>query len=187
MALPKTLHGLDVYVGGIDYIGVAASFTPPDIVAEVEESNMPGQGGPIDIGTGRLEKLTATFTMADSFPALETLVGRPSATDTEVLFLKVSTDGVLHRTVEYSLTGLWTSQSMGEVAGGGGAGAGGGGRCEYTVSVRTLTHRIDGNEQRFIDLERNIHRIGGQDVNAELSRLLRRGRRGGGAFDGFVV
>ena len=43
MALPKTLHGLDVYVGGIDYIGVAASFTPPDIVTQDEGS---GHAGP---------------------------------------------------------------------------------------------------------------------------------------------
>ena len=69
---------------------------------------------------------------------------------------------------------------MGEVAGGGGAGGGGGGRCEYTVSIRTLTHRIDSREQRHIDLERNVHRVAGQDVNAALSQALRRGRRGGG-------
>ena len=178
MALRKTLHGLSVYVDGIDYVGVTESFTPPDIVLEVEESNMPGHGGVIDIPTGRLEKLEAVFTMGDSFPALETLVGRPSAVDTQVLFVSVSTDGAEQRTVEYQITGLWTKQAIGEVSGGGGGG-GGGGRCEYTVSIRTLTHRIDGREQRHIDLEQNIHRVAGSDVNARLSDALRRGRRGG--------
>ncbi len=178
MALRKVLHGFAVYVDGIEYIGVAESFTPPDIVLEVEESNMPGHGGTIDIPTGRLEKLEATFVMGDSYPALETLVGRPDAVDVPILFNKVSTDGTTPRVVEYRLAGLWTRQSLGEVSGGGGAGGGGGGRCEYTVSLRTLTHLIDGTEQRHIDLERNIHRIAGTDVNAGLSSLLRRGRAG---------
>ena len=179
MALIKTLHGLSVYVDGIDYVGVAESFTPPDIVLEVEESNQPGHGGVIDIPTGRLEKLEAVFTMGDSYPALEALVGAGNAVETQVLFVKVSSSGAEHRTVEYQLTGLWTRQAMGQVSGGGGAGAGGGGRCEYTVSVRTITHRIDGREVRHIDLEQNIHRINGTDVNAQLTSLLRRGRRGG--------
>ena len=181
MALRKTLQGLSVYVDGIDYVGVAESFTPPDIVLEVEESNQPGHGGVIDIPTGRLEKLEATFTMGDSYPALEALVGAAAAPDTQVLFIKVSSDGTTPRTVEYQLTGLWTRQAMGEVSGGGGAGAGGGGRCEYTVSLRTLTHRIDGREVRHIDLEANIHRINGTDVNAGITTALRRGRRARGA------
>ena len=179
MALRKVLHGFTVYVDGIDYVGVAESFTPPDIVLEVEESDMPGHGGVIDIPTGRLEKLEAVFAMGDSYPALESLVGRPSATETQVLFLKVSTDGATQRSVEYQLTGLWMRQTIGEVTGGGGGGGGAGGRCEYTVSIRTLTHRIDGREQRHIDLEQNIHRVGGQDVNASLTTALRRGRRSG--------
>ena len=173
MALPKALHGLSVYVDGIDYLGVAESFTPPDIVLETEESNQPGHGGVIQIPTGRLEELEATFTMGDSFPALEALVGRPSAADTQVLFVRVTTDGVNTRTVEYEISGLWTRQAIGEVAGGGG-----GGRCEYTISVRVLTHRIDGAEKRHIDIEGNVHRIDGQDVNNSLSTALRRGRRG---------
>ena len=179
MALRKVLHGFSVYVDGIDYVGVAESFTPPDILLQVEESDTPGHGGVIDIPTGRLQKLEASFAMGDSFPALETLVGRPSAGDTQVLFLKVATDGATPRTVEYQLAGIWTSQSMGEVSGGGGAGGGGGGRCEYGISCRILTHTIDSREQRHIDLEQNIHRIAGTDANARLTSLLRRGRGGG--------
>ena len=180
MALKKVLHGFSVYVDGIDYVGVAENFTPPDIVLAVEESDMPGHGGVIDIPTGRLEKLEATFAMGDSYPQLELLVGSPQAVDTQILFVKVSTDGAEQRAVEYQITGLWTRQAMGEVAGGGGgAGGGAGGRCEYTVSVRTLTHRIDGGEVRHIDLEANIHRVGGTDVNASLTSTLRRGRGAG--------
>ena len=140
MALKKVLHGFTAYVDGIDYIGVVEGFTPPDIVLETEDSNMPGHGGAIKIPTGRLEELEAVLTMGDSFPALETLVGRPSAVDTQILLLKVTTDGGVDRTVEYQLTGLWTRQAIGEISGGGGGGPGAGGRCEYTVSIRTLTH-----------------------------------------------
>ena len=180
MALRKVLHGFSVYVDGIDYVGVADAFTPPEILLETEDSNMPGHGGVIKIPTGRLQELEATFAMGDAFPSLEALVGRPAAVDTPVLFTKVATDGAQHRAVEYQFTGLWTRQAMGEVSGGGGGGGGGAaaGRCEYTVSCRTLTHRIDGAEIRHIDLETNIHRIDGSDVNAELTNLLRRGRAG---------
>lgn len=179
MALRKVLHGFTAYVDGIDYIGVVEAFTPPDIVLETEDSNMPGHGGTIKIPTGRLEELEATLAMGDSFPALETLVGRPSAVDTQILLLKVSTDGATPRKVEYQLTGLWTSQTASEVSSGGGGAGGRGGRCEYTVSIRTLTHLIDDREQRHIDLEQNIHRIAGQDVNQSLTTALRRGRRTG--------
>lgn len=175
MALRKALFGLSVYVDGIDYVGVAESFTPAEISLEVTESNMPGHGGPIDIPTGRLEALETSFVMSDSIPALEALVGDPSAPDTTVLFVGVTTDGSENRAVEYELSGLWKKQVMGEVSGGGGGG-GDGGKCTYTISPRLLTHRIDGDEVRHIDLEQAIHRIDGTDVLAELRTALRRGR-----------
>ena len=174
MALRKALYGLDVYVDGIDYVGVAESFTPPEVTLEVTESNMPGHAGPIDIPTGRLEGLEATFVMADSFPALEVLVGNFASPDTTVLFVGVTTDGTENRAVEYELSGLWKKQVMGEVSGGGGGGGGDGGKCTYTISPRILTHSIDGAEVRHIDLEGAIHRINGTDVLADLRSALRR-------------
>lgn len=180
--LRKALFGLSVYVDGIDYLGVAESFTPPDINLEVVESNMPGHGGPIDIPTGRLEALETSFVMADSIPELEALVGNPASPDTPVLFSGVSTDGSENRSVEYEITGLWKSQVMGEVSGGGGGGGGDAGKCTYTISPRTLTHRIDGGEVRHIDLEQAIHRVNGTDVLAERRASLRRGRSSGFLF-----
>ncbi len=105
--------------------------------------------------------------------ALEALAGNPRAVETPVLCVGVLTDGATPRRVEYELTGLWTKQEAPEV---GGTGGGGGGRdgCTYTIGVRTLTHRIDGDEVRHVDLEANIHRINGTDVNAELRTALRR-------------
>ena len=46
--------------------------------------------------------------------------------------------------------------------------------CTYTIGVRVFTHRIDGQEQRHIDLEQNIHLIKGTDVNKPLRDALRR-------------
>ena len=175
MALRKALFGLSVYVDGIDHVGVAESFTPPEITLEVAESNMPGHAGPIDIPTGRLEALEASFVMTDSIPALEALVGNPSSPDTPVLFVGVTTDGSENRAVEYELSGLWKKQVMGEVSGGG-TGGGDAGKCTYTISPRIVTHRIDGGEVRHIDLEQAIHRIDGTDVLADLKSALRRGR-----------
>ena len=175
MALRKALFGLSVYVNGIDYVGVCESFSPPEVTLEVIESNMPGHAGPIDIPTGRLEGLEASFVMADSIPELEALVGNPASPDTPVLFVGVTTDGTENRALEYELTGLWKKQVMGEV-GGGGAGGGDAGKCTYTISPRILTHRVDGAEVRHIDLEQAIHRIGGADVLADLRSALRRGQ-----------
>ena len=176
MALPKVLYGLSVYVDGIDHVGVAESFTPPEIAAEVVESNMPGHGGPIDIPTGRLEGLEATCTFSDSIAALDALVGNPASPDTPVLFVGIFTDGSENRAVEYELSGLWKRQAMGEVSGGGAGGGSGGGKPTYTISPRILTHKIDGAEVRHIDLEQAIHRINGTDVLADLRTALRRGR-----------
>ncbi len=170
MALRKVLHGLSVYVDGIDHVGVAVSFTPPEITLEVEESNQPGHAGTIDIATGRVEKMEAMFTMADSVPELDSLVLNPAAPATPVLFVGVTTDGETPRTVEYDLSGLWTKQVQGEVGGGNETG-----RCTYTINPRVLTHRIDGAEVRHIDIEQSIHRVGGTDVLAQLRGLLRRG------------
>lgn len=173
MALRKALFGLSVYVDGIDHVGVAESFTPPEITLEVVESNMPGHAGPIDIPSGRLEALEASFVMSDSIPELEALVGNPASPDTPVLFVGVTTDGAENRAVEYEMSGLWKKQAMGEVSGGGGDSTG---KCTYTISPRLLTHRIDGGEVRHIDLEQAIHRINGTDVLQELRTSLRRGR-----------
>lgn len=172
MALRKSLYGLSVYVNGIDYVGVASSFTPPEISLQTEESDMPGHAGPIMVPTGRLEALEATIVVGDAYPALEALVGAPAAPDTPVLLVQVTTDGSARRAVEWEVSGLWTKQSAGEVGGGGS----GGGGCTYTISVRTLTHRIDGSEVRHVDLEQAVHRIDGTDVLAELRAALRRGR-----------
>ena len=173
MALQKALFGLDVYVNGIDYVGVAESFTPPRSRSRWSSRTCPATGVPSTSPTGRLEGLEAEFVMADSFPALEVLVGNPASPDTPVLFVGVTTDGTENRAVEYELSGLWKKQVMGEVSGGGGDSTG---KCTYTISPRILTHRIDGGEVRHIDLEQAIHRINGTDVLAELRTALRRGR-----------
>ena len=174
MATKKVLSGFTVYVDGIDYVGVAMAFTPPPIELAVEESDMLGHGGSFDIPTGRLSKLEATLQMGDAFPALEQLVGNPRAVETPVLCVGVLVDGIAQqRRVEYELSGVWTKQEAPEL-GGGGAGGGGGDGGTYTIGVRVLTHRIDGGEVRHVDLEANIHRINGTDVNAELRTALRR-------------
>lgn len=171
MALQKTLHGLSVYVNGIDYVGVAESFTPPTIALGVEESDSPGHGGAFDIETGRLEALEAVFVMGDSIPELESLVGSPDAPSTPVEFVEVTTDGALNRAVVHEIAGVWRSQEASETGG-----ADGRPMRTYTISTRRYTHRIDGTEVRHIDLEQAIHRIDGTDVNAERRAMLRRGR-----------
>ena len=179
MALKKALAGYTVFVDGIDYVGVAAGFTPPTIMQESVESNMPGHGGAFKISTGRLGELETVVVMADAFPALERLAANPASVDTPVLFIGVLTDGAQTRRVEYEIAGLWHKQERAEFAGAEGSAEGGGGGgdrgpCTYTVSSRTLTHKIDGAEIRHIDLEQNIHRINGRDVNAELRSALSR-------------
>ena len=182
MARRKVLSGYTVFVDGIDYVGVASGFTPPTIESEVVESNMPGHGGPFGIPTGRLGQLEAMVSMADAFPVLEGLCANPASVETPILFIGATTDGETQRTVEYELAGLWSKQERSEFSGpegaaGGGGGGGGGerGPCSYTISVRVLTHRIDGAEIRHIDFEQNVHRANGVDLTEELRTALRRG------------
>lgn len=178
MARRKPLSGYTVFIDGVDYIGVATGFTPPTITEATVQSDMPGHGGAFAIPTGRLEELEAMVSMGDQFPELERLVGDPASTETPVLFIGVTTDGETQRKSEYELTGLWTKQERSEFSGaeGGQGGRGGSDRgpCTYTISVRTLTHTIDGEEVRHIDLEQNIHRINGRDVNEALRNALSR-------------
>ena len=179
MARRKPLAGYTVFVDGVDYVGVATGFTPPTITAATVQSNMPGHGGAFAIPTGRLDELEAMVSMGDQFPELERLVGDPASAETPVLFIGVTTDGEELRKVEYELAGLWTKQERSEFSGaeggqGGGGGGGDRGPCTYTLSCRTLTHTIDGEEVRHIDFEQNIHRINGQDVNEELRTALAR-------------
>ena len=182
MARRKVLSGYTVFVDGVDYVGVASGFTPPTIEPETVTSNMPGHGGAFEILTGRLGALEAMVSMSDAFPALEALCANPGAVDTPVLFVGVTTDGETQRTTEYEIAGAWTKQERSEFSGpegstGGGGGGGGGerGPCTYTISCRTMTHRIDGAEVRHIDFEQNIHRAGGTDLTEQLRTALRRG------------
>lgn len=178
MAKRKVLSGYTVFVDGVDYVGVASGFTAPTVESAVVSSDNPGHGGPFNIQTGRLAEMEAMVSMADAFPALESLVANPAAVNTPVLFVAASTDGEEQRTIEYELSGAWTKQERSEFAGpeGGGGGGGGGerGPCTYTISCRVLTHRIDGAEVRHVDLEQNVHRVNGTDLNEQLRTALRR-------------
>jgi len=134
----------------------------------VEESVGPGHGGAFVISAGRLDKVDAELKLMDSVPALNALVGNPRAAQTEVLCVAVATDGDRERKESWTLRGLWRSQTR-NVAGGGEKNV----EYTYAVNVRTLTHRIDGDEVRHIDLVQDIHRIDGADVNAERRASLR--------------
>ena len=61
MARRKVLAGYTVFVDGVDYLGIAAGFTPPTVEAETVTSDMPGHTGPFEIPTGRL---AATMTVS---------------------------------------------------------------------------------------------------------------------------
>lgn len=173
MSTRRALAGYDVFVDGLEYLGTCTSFTPPTVEVAALEANVPGHGGSFDISTLRLAKMEATLVMGDAFPALETLAANPRSVDTPVLRVSAHADGAADlRRVEYQISGLWTKQEPGETSGGDGGGDRG--MCTYTIGVRVFTHTIDGVEQRHVDLEQNIHRIKGADVNKPLRDALRR-------------
>lgn len=178
MSLRKWLSGWSVWIDGAVHVGDAISFQPPEVSAETGESNQPGHAGPFRIPTGRVMALEATLSMGDQIPALEALVGSPGSADVPVLLIAQTTDGAVTRTVEYLLAGAWTKQERAELAGPeggeGGGGAGGGGPATYTISARRLKHVIDGEVVREIDMERNVHVVGGVDVTEALRDRLSR-------------
>ena len=68
MALQKALFGLDVYVDGIDYLVSRRVSHLPRSRSRSSSRTCPGHAGPIDVPSGRLEGLEASFVMADSIP-----------------------------------------------------------------------------------------------------------------------
>lgn len=173
MPTRRALAGYDVYVDGVEYLGTCTSFTPPTIESQTTEANLPGHGGSFDVASLRLSKMEATLVMGDAFPALERLAANPGSIDVPIHLVSAHADGAgALRRVEHQISGLWTKQEAGETSGGDGGGDRG--MCTYTIGVRVYTHRVDGAEVRHVDLEQNIHRIAGRDVNQELRDALRR-------------
>ncbi len=165
----KVLVGSTVYADGVDYLGIALEFTPPTITMETVTQNQPGHAAPIEIATGRLEALEASFVMGDAVPEVEALVGAPHAVDVPLTFVSRVTDGATARVETHELAGVWTkaeASSMGEAA------SADAGRHTYTVSIRTLRHLIDGAEVRRIDVEANEHVVNGVPVLDPLRAAL---------------
>ena len=163
MSAPRTLFGVGAYINGVDYVGVVSKFSPPDIEAKVREVEAPGHGGVLAIPTGRLMKLEAEVVVGDAIPELEGLAGNPESVRVPVLLVSASSGGATQapRREEWELAGLWTKQSAGEQD----PEADGVVERTYTVVAHELTHSVDNVEKRHIDVERNIHRIDGVDVN----------------------
>lgn len=159
--LPKKLAGANMLVDGISFHG-QVYFTPPVITAKTEEISMPGHGGTKDVLTGKVEKMEAEVEVMDSSQQLSQFVANPRSRQASVEFLTstVSNDGT--RSERWVVRGLWTKQERGEVNDDNNV------STKYSITVDILTHFIDGVEQRHIDIDQAIHRVGGDDINAQM-------------------
>ncbi|CAA0097551.1 Uncharacterised protein [BD1-7 clade bacterium] len=167
--LPKVMQGLNAFVDGDEFIGVATKVEPSLPKPKNKEINSPGHAGAIDVPTHKWEKSTPKLTLQDYPPQVIALVG-----DTDALDKPLTLIGVIgaddQRVIEIEVTGLWTAAEPSEWADDADA------ELAVTVSARTYKLTIDGKEVLFIDYERNDVRINGKNKTNALNKALRRGR-----------
>lgn len=165
--IPKVLQGLNAFIDGDQFIGIATKVDPSLPKPKVKGVNSPGHAGEIEVATSKWEKSEPKLTLADYHPKALAMVGDPASLEKTLNLIGVigADDS---RTIEIEVTGLWKSNDATEWATDSDA------ELSFTVAARTYKLIIDGKEIRYIDYERNIVRINGKDINSDLNKALRR-------------
>ena len=74
-AAEDILRNFNLFIDGIGYAGNVESFTPPNLSLATEEFKAAGMIAPLEVETGMLEKLEASFTLTKIAPEVEARVG----------------------------------------------------------------------------------------------------------------
>ena len=167
--LPKLLHGLNAFIDGEEYIGVAVKVEPSLPKPKTKEISSPGHAGTIDLATSKWQKSEPKITLHDYRPEVIGVIGNPDSIDKPLTLIGVMAADD-SRTVEIEVTGLWKETEASEWADDADA------EVSFSVSARTYLLTIDGSEVLFIDYERNIVRLNGNEVTSDLNKALRKSR-----------
>ena len=166
--LPKVLQGMNAFIDGEEYIGIAVNVEPSVPKPKTKEIASPGHAGTIDVPTSKWQKSEPKITLRDYPPQVLGVIGNPESIDKPLTLIGVmGADD--QRTVEIEVTGLWKETEASEWADDADA------ETAFTVSARTYQLKVDAREVLFIDYERNIVRLNGEEVTRDLNTALRKG------------
>ncbi len=167
MAIPKVLQGLNAFVDGDEFIGVAMKCElalPEPVMKEVKS---PSHAGSTQVRTSKWKFDLVKLTLQDYDPRVMTMVGNPASADKPLKLI-----GVIGphdpRMVELEVTGEWVEskadgwESESDAI------------ITYAVSPRTYLLKINNKETHYFDIEQNIVRLDGKLITGWINIGLKR-------------
>jgi len=160
------LKNFNIFIDGIGYAGNAESFTPPTLTMATEEFKAAGMIAPLDVETGMLEKLEASFTLTKQAPEVESRLGN------SVKPVSITARGAVQdfdgnvKECVIKLTGKIKSIEPGEWTPGAGV------KPKFTMSVYYYHKTVAGTPVHIVDVKNMVAVIGGVDVFADIRSAL---------------
>lgn len=165
-AAEDILRNFNLFIDGIGYAGNCESFQPPNISLATEEFKAAGMIAPLEVETGLLEKLEASFTLTKIAPEVEARIGnwlKPISLTARGAIQDF--DGNVKDCV-VKLTGKIKSCESGEWKPGEGV------KPKYTMSVYYYHKTIGGVPVHIVDVKNMVAVIGGVDMFADVRSAL---------------
>lgn len=165
MGLPSVLKNFNLFVDGKGYAGRVEEVELPKLTIKTEEFRAGGMDAAIEIDMG-MEKLEASFTLAEYDPALFAMWGLvPGSWVNLTLRGGMDKDGVVTPVV-VNLTGRWKEIDMGSWKAGEMA------KLKISVSGRYYQLLIGATTAVHIDLENMIRVVDGVDQLATMRAAI---------------
>lgn len=150
----------NVYVDGNNYIGKTTKFTPPKITVKTIEQYGAGMSAPIDMDTGRVEKMEATAEIDGIHKDIIKAIGRSDVA--LLLRAKIRKDGGEPESVLVELRGYITELDKGDFE------PDSKGKTNIKMSVNYYKLTVAGDELVEIDPMNGIRNISGVNQMASI-------------------
>ncbi len=167
MGIPNKLININAYINGRGHLGEVMSFTPPKLVAKMEEHRAGGMPGPIDIDLG-LEKLTAEITMASHTARNIRRFGSTDVTSERVRLVEAfrRQDGGIPEAVEHYIGGRFNEIDFGTSKPGDDT------EHKYMLTLTQYSRVVNNIAEVQIDMVNGIYIVDGVDRYGEIMAIL---------------
>lgn len=165
-AAEDILRNFNLFIDGIGYAGNVESFSPPNLALATEDFTAAGMIAPLEVETGLLNKLEASFTLTKIAPEVEARLGnwlKPISLTARGAIQDF--DGNVKECV-VKLTGKIKSVEAGEWTPGAAV------KPKYNMSVTYYHKRIAGVPVHIVDVKNMVAVIGGTDIFADVRKAL---------------
>lgn len=165
-AAEDILRNFNLFIDGIGYAGNVESFTPPNLALATEDFTAAGMIAPLEVETGLLNKLEASFTLTKIAPEVEARLGnwlKPISLTARGAIQDF--DGNVKECV-VKLTGKIKSVEAGEWTPGAAV------KPKYNMSVTYYHKTIAGVPVHIVDVKNMVAVIGGKDIFADVRKAL---------------